>query len=144
MAIQVGQVGQPLDSVCTLLAVRTMHTLRFSYGTSERVLGCGRVGYPRAVTEQTIASRVRELAAEAGYDVVANPDLEVPLQVRQAIKKQLGLKTIQNVNSALEHIGRQGGHAAISHEHRCPACLQVLQTQKAKKEVERIQVLKKK
>jgi len=95
------------------------------------------VCYRPGVTEQPIlADRIRELAAEAGYDVIAHPGLEVPLEVRQAIKRELGLKTIQNVNNALKadpnRQGQGGGRPIDPHVERCPACQQAIRNEAAR------------
>jgi len=95
--------------------------------------------YRGGVTE-TLASQIRALAAKRDYDQL---DADAQRAMRRELTKEFNTK-LQVVISALKRRGTPGGHASISVEHRCPACMQVLRTQAAKKEVERIQVLKKK
>jgi len=78
----------------------------------------------------SLADQIRSLAAQLGFDVVANPSLDVPLSVRREIKQRLGLP-IQNVNKALKQTKAQGAQPAPQDEHHCPACGQALRSHRA-------------
>jgi len=85
-----------------------------------------------AAPAQTLASQIRELAAERGY-ADAESYQAVPLEVRQGIAGELEIK-LNHVNSALSRDpSRQGkgGGAKRVHTDRCPCCEQALLTQGA-------------
>jgi len=125
-------------------AASITHILRFSrigsvYQLTPREFVSARTWYRAPVSTEppTLAARIRQLAAERGYEDVQRYQ-DVPLKVRQElaalIASEVSSKPIQYVNNALGR-GVQGGgrpERKISDSHRCPCCGQVFQTQLAR------------
>jgi len=113
---------------------RSQHVvlLRFERGpehASSLDTGHRRPWYVRRVTQQTLASQIRALAAERGYDK-ASPDEQRAL--RREIADELETR-IQNVAKALVQTGQRGlGRPRVHHE-RCPWCDQALVSDSAKR-----------
>jgi len=87
--------------------------------------------YGPAVTEQTLASRIRARAAELDYDA---KDADTQRALRRQIAEELGTLT-QNVVKALKQTGTRG--APRIHTDRCPYCEQALLTKGAREALER-------
>jgi len=105
--------------------------------------------YRARVTEPlTLAARIRQLAVEAGYEIVDSYK-DVPLEVRREIAAEIAsllpenAKAIQYVNKALDqNFSRptrqgQGGGRPRTHADRCPLCEQAITTRRAHEAIAR-------